>query len=597
MKFRKSIRNLPHTVNGSFFALNLRTKFLVFFIVLLVISVASSALLYQRLYAKVIFDRMNQAAMQVLETINSNIEANLELLASYSKLIMADDSIQDLLTKNTFYYNVIDANKVTKRCYLFAEANPAADSVYIVDNQARIYGYDKSREKDLINTKISETQWYQTALEANGAGVVWLDTGQIFALTRDEKYISSIRLIKEVESGKPIGLIIINVSEDYLKNSFEEVVGKYGTDIAIFDKKNKNIVKFHDSFNQELWNVIDTKSLGENYISADSDMKFMASQFTNKKYGWRIVSLMPYDENKKESSVVGRVVLTVLSVNSLLLFLGSLLLSIFITNPIKKLTRSMMLVEKGEFEEVRIKTGRDEIGRLKEVYNLMVLEIKKLISRVLEEQKIKRKAELEVLQAQIKPHFLYNTLETARSFALTGKNQQVNEVLKALGNYYRYSLSKGSEVISLKEEIEIVKNYMIIQKSRYSDVFDVEYDIEDFPDNFNILKLVLQPLVENALYHGIKPLGDKGVIRIAAHHDGNFMKLLVEDNGVGMSREMLEIINCMGPDNGRKSFGLKSTLERLRIFYGMDNLVRIESEAGIGTKIYISIPIARGQGG
>jgi two-component system sensor histidine kinase YesM len=213
-----------------------------------------------------------------------------------------------------------------------------------------------------------------------------------------------------------------------------------------------------------------------------------------------------------------------------------------------------------------------------------------LISELLEEQKIKRKAELDILQAQIKPHFLYNTLETIRSFALTGKTKEVNIVLKALGSYYRNSLSKGKEVISLREEIDIVRNYLTIQSMRYNELFDVQIDIDPATEDCNMLKLSIQPFVENAIYHGIKLSDRYGHISISTERIPGYVRIVVEDNGAGMTEETLDRITHAPSLEVSGSFGIRSTIERLNIFYGSDSIVQLSSEEGIGTKVSLLIP-------
>ena len=195
------------------------------------------------------------------------------------------------------------------------------------------------------------------------------------------------------------------------------------------------------------------------------------------------------------------------------------------------------------------------------------------------------------MQAQIKPHFLYNTFDAISSLALSGRNNEAYRALKALGSYYRTSLSRGSEVITIAEELDVVKNYLTIQQLRYGDIFTANYDIDERAKKYKILKLVLQPLVENALYHGIKLKGESGNINISAKYSEDFITLTVEDDGIGMSEEVLKKIIQGRYDDTKVSFGLKGTIERLRIFYRVNDLFSIESKEYYGTKVVISIPI------
>ena len=166
--------------------------------------------------------------------------------------------------------------------------------------------------------------------------------------------------------------------------------------------------------------------------------------------------------------------------------------------------------------------------------------------------------------------------------------------MKALGSYYRISLSRGREVITVAEEIDVVKNYMSIQQVRYGDIFTMHYDIDENSTRHKILKLILQPLVENSLYHGIKPKGEKGNIYIRCRQYDQYIELAVEDDGVGTDRETISMVLDNRYDaDAKPSFGLRGTIERLRIFYGLKDPVSIKSTLGVGTTVTIRIPIKK----
>ena len=166
--------------------------------------------------------------------------------------------------------------------------------------------------------------------------------------------------------------------------------------------------------------------------------------------------------------------------------------------------------------------------------------------------------------------------------------------MKALGSYYRISLSKGSEVITISDEIDVVRNYMAIQQVRYGDIFTLYFDIDDKATRYKILKLVLQPLVENALYHGIKPKGEKGTITLSLKFLEGIIELSVADDGVGMDQEEIsQILDTRYQGDSKTSFGLRGTIERLRLFYGINDPISIESAKNEGTKVIIRVPIER----
>lgn len=587
-----NLHRIYNVIKMSFINLKLGSKLFIFYLLVLIISIVSSAVIYQKMYAEIVASKLVTASTQVLQSIDSSIESDINVLLSYSKMILSDESVQEQLSTNSVNnIDVVKTREITKRLEILSDANPIISSIYIVENSGYYYDSDKVREKK-IRQDYKNSRLYKEVLGKKGGHTVSLNADSIFELKEGEHYISVARQIRSIDTMLPIGVIIINISADYLKNSYKNVTNKYNSDISLVDPKGETIISFNSERNHEIFKLSTDNRKDGSLVKYKGDT-YVKTKYINSKYGWSILGIMTYNQKSQESKAIGNIVIIVLAVNSLLIFGGTLFFSRLITIPIKKLIKSMKGVEKGEFVEVSISTGKDEIGKLKECYNIMILEIKKLIIKVIDEQTVKRKAELEALQAQIKPHFLYNTIETARSFALTGKNQEVNAILRSLGNYYRYSLSKGSEIITIREEIEIIKNYMNIQKSRYGEILDVEYRLDEDVLEYKILKLVLQPLVENSLYHGIKPMGTKGLIKVAVVLENEEILLTVADNGVGMDQDTIDIVLGVKGDYGKKSFGLKSTIERLKIFYGVDNIVSIKSPKGEGTKIIISIPLER----
>ena len=222
-------------------------------------------------------------------------------------------------------------------------------------------------------------------------------------------------------------------------------------------------------------------------------------------------------------------------------------------------------------------------------YNVMVNEINELFDKVVEEQEAIRKSELQLLQSQIKPHFLYNTFDAISSLALMNKNKEVYEAILALGSLYRTNLNSGNEIIEIQEEIEAVKNYIKILKIRYDDIFDANIDVDERTLKMQIPKLTLQPIVENALYHGLKPKGGHGIIDVSVKLEGPDVVIKVRDDGVGMSRETVQkIMEKSG------SFGIRGTVERLRIFYMRENIMEIKSEPGKGTTVILRVPAESG---
>ena len=223
----------------------------------------------------------------------------------------------------------------------------------------------------------------------------------------------------------------------------------------------------------------------------------------------------------------------------------------------------------------------------------MIYEIKNLIAEVRKEQKSKREAELKVLQAHIKPHFLYNTLDTINWMALKYNAEDIIETINALTKLFRIGLSRGDEIISLSEEIKHVRSYLTIQKQRYEDILDFEIRLGEELENYLVQKVIIQPIVENAIYHGIKQKGEPGIIIIKAKVVLNKLVITVFDNGVGIHKDKLDRINDILQNGSveRIGYGVFNVNERIRISRGLEYGIKIFSKQGKGTIVKIYNPI------
>ncbi len=266
-----------------------------------------------------------------------------------------------------------------------------------------------------------------------------------------------------------------------------------------------------------------------------------------------------------------------------------------IVEPVKELCEVAGSVGTGDFDVRARSDTTDELAILGQSFNDMVSRIGTLVEDVRSEQEKLRAIELQLLQEQINPHFLYNTLDTITWLSEMGENAQVIQMVNSLSDFFRTGLSSGKSMVSIREEIKHVESYLKIQQFRYQDILDFEVDVDDHIGEYRIPKLTLQPLVENALYHGIKNKRAKGRILVSGKLEDDMIILSVQDNGVGMDPATLEKIRknlSEGriEDTGESGFGLRNVQERIRLTYGDDYHVEIESLAGAGTVIKVKIP-------
>jgi two-component system, sensor histidine kinase YesM len=264
--------------------------------------------------------------------------------------------------------------------------------------------------------------------------------------------------------------------------------------------------------------------------------------------------------------------------------------------PIKKLHDFTSTVTKNDLQVLVTGDNVDEVTELGLSFNIMIGKIRGLLDSKVKEQENLKKAELRALQAQINPHFLYNTLDTIIWMAESKKNAQVIEIVSALSKFFRISLSKGRDWITIAEEIERTKSYLTIQKIRYRDILDFNIELEEAAADYTILKLILQPLVENALYHGIKNKRKGGTIHVRAKmKNENEITLEVEDNGIGFMPDKLaqlesELKDESGDIRLESGFGIGNVNKRIGLYYGRQYGLSVKSEYNTGTLVTLVIP-------
>jgi len=261
-------------------------------------------------------------------------------------------------------------------------------------------------------------------------------------------------------------------------------------------------------------------------------------------------------------------------------------------NPIEKLLRMSKRISEGDFSSRAELSTSDEFNNLAAGMNIMSEQIEILLEKSIEEQKQLQMMEHRILQAQIKPHFLYNTLDAIIWAAEADNTADVVTLVASLSTFFRISLSHGIDFIPVQDEIEHVRNYLVIQQIRYSDVLTYEIDVdEDLPDK-KILKLLLQPLVENALYHGIKNTRDRGKITVSIKKEDEKLRFTVEDSGIGMTKETLDdLIFDINHGSGEKGYGLFNVNRRLKLYYGISEGIEVKSEYKKGTVVSFALEL------
>ena len=439
-----------------------------------------------------------------------------------------------------------------------------------------------------VNTgKIFETEWLDEVMAQKGNYVIKADTRDAFRSNIGEM-VSFVRVINDINTQKPIGILAINLPSRFFEQAFEGLSGET-SHFALYDASGRLICKDNES----TFSSLNPENLLQN-TREETDKLFYKSIFTCDTLGDSHFILASRLEVRILDGLPAKL-LVALIIGAFILLAFMWLINTYIAKnviyPIQRLVDSMAEVQNGWLHRVSMNVNDDEIGLLKNSYNAMLIEINQLIEELLQKEKTLRMAELDALQEQMKPHFLYNTLDMIRYMALENRTDEVYNMLETLGNFYRRFLSKGSTDLSLGEEIEIVKSYLTLQRTRFEDIFTDEYEIEEGLSSIRVPRLILQPLVENSIYHGIRPKGEHGVIRVTVKRQEDFLFLSVYDNGIGMSAHQRELL-FSGKDS--RSFGFQGTIERIRYYYKTEDVFEIHSTEGEYCEIILKLPLSNG---
>lgn len=476
----------------------------------------------------------------------------------------------------------------------------------VADTHDEIAGIFFATEHDMyVGTKMSrisrdlftEEVWYQKAAAHPGEmQIISNVTGRNIVTDADYSIDDVFSLMKTVEdprTGERMGVLLFDVKHEIISSAIQDAnIGEQGF-VFVLDEQNhivyaptnKIVYRIRPEWLQDGSEPITAVIDGEKY-----QIRCQKSDYT----GWKVVSVSSYREIMSSVNTMLVMFAGVLVVTLLIVFIVAMKISESITKPIVKLRNLMKETEKGNLS-VRFEGNyQDEVSELGHRFNQMLKRIQELMDEVYREQEHKRKAQLKVVQEQFKPHFLYNTLDTIGWMAREHSAYDIVHLVDALTNVFRISLSKGKDYITIDEEMKYISNYLYIQKIRYGPKVQYEISVEEECRTVMLPKLILQPLVENSIYHGVKMKSGDGHLKISASLADGWVNLEVWDDGKGMeveqAKELSRLLNEPDAAGKNRSFGLFYIKERLRIRYGEQFQVLVESKEGLGTRIMIRIP-------
>ncbi|WP_418706771.1 sensor histidine kinase [Anaerotruncus massiliensis (ex Liu et al. 2021)] len=543
--------------------------------------------------------------VRLLGEINASIDSYIDNMKSMAKVVVENKDVRDVMAFYNRHHDkrlsYIEEKELERlRANAAAHMNIVANTRSDITNIAVISKYKdvvlSDVEKEVNeNSEFNVTDWYLKPMSYKDEIVVSPSHVQNLVSGEYKWVISISKSVLDPETGEVTGVMVIDLNYRSIEAICENAqLGKNGY-IYLIDR-HKNII-YHPQ-QQLLYSGIKSELVEEilkmrdTYLRDDVNNRIYTRNYSELT-GWSAVGVVNVDELIKDKSSIIDFYFRLAGISILFAMTFAVLISTTITNPIKMLENTMHEVEVGNFDVRSEIELNNEIGHLSKTFNVMISRIKDLMEKTVRDEEEKRRSEIRALQAQINPHFLYNTLDTIIWMSAGGKNDEVVEVTSALARLFRTSISKGENLVTLLNEVENIKSYLTIQKMRYEDKLSWRVDVQ--PELLGLMtpKLILQPIVENAVYHGIKMSQAGGEIAISARTAGDRLTITIADSGVGMTAEQLEQLFVPRPDTDR-GIGVINVNNRIRLCFGEEYGLHYFSAPGEGTRVEIWLPVIEG---
>ncbi|MBT2720552.1 sensor histidine kinase [Bacillus sp. ISL-46] len=578
---------------------NLKIKYKLFLLVSWIMVISFSFTFFGLTYAFHIYDeQIYSKSSQVLSTSSNSIESELKNLEELTYNILTDSQIQQYLSSisedSTEYDKFRLRTNMLDKLLSYANKEEYIQSINLVDVKGEEYVVGPRTVKLTQHQKANITKM---TIKANGSNV-WLNPEKndyIFATAREIRQFRNL-------SFDNLGTIIIYINMDKLVAHILEGSRKIDGEFLIVRDNNPIFPKETNPPLKEAATSLDSHKIESGYQIKKIDNKnYFLVHIKSTYFDWGYLNVIPFNQIFENINMVK----TFLIMIFILMFVGVTILGIRfarnITIPLENLVDGMQYVKVGDFKEARkrvLKTAisqEDEVGKLQQNFQTMIQQIDELINENYSKQLTIKETEFKALQAQINPHFLYNTLESINWLAKGNGQTQISKMVESLGFLLRNSISLKQPLITIEEELNIVKNYVIIQKYRFEERLDFHMMVDSDIYGFYIPKLTLQPIIENAIHYALEPKIDPCKISIYSVINQETIKLIVEDDGPGMESAFIEKLKRGEVETRGQGVGLSNINDRIKLSYGDKYEVSIESEPNKGTKVIIVLPFNKGE--
>jgi two-component system sensor histidine kinase YesM len=574
----------------------LQSKISISFILLLIIPFSIFSFLMSKPIEKIMEERISDSIQNSLNIKAITLESIFREMMRSVTIIALDRNVADILSFPEKYNNYERGRTIinlmdTDSLYL----NKIEKHITVMDFHDNIYTswrQYRTNEYELI----SSMDWYGRILETKGR-FAWVFHDYDYITKTEDNLLTIAALVDRY--GKAYGAAMVSIYEDDIYKIISDKNEDESSETAIINEE-AGIVSFTNSEmpKESLREQDFYKRVFENdegyFIDFVNEQKTIVNYAKVGNTDWKLIIFTPYDSIFKQINDIRKNTAIFIALMLLIFTAITVLISFTITGPIKMLRNNMRKVKEDDLGQMMPVQGSDEVKDLIVEYNKMTRRIKTLFENVKEEQKQKQELRFKALQAQINPHFILNTLNNIKFVAIMSRANEAAKMITALGSIMEDCIGKGEDIINLGQEIKYIENYVYLQKIRYNDKFSVFYDIDEEVLNCRVFKFILQPIVENSIYHGIQNIEGTGRIDISAHKEGDNLVIKVKDNGAGIQPERLKAIReylYKGTEPEKKGrVGIKNIHDRIVLSYGEEYGLKIDSIEGKETEVTVVIP-------
>ena len=573
---------------------SIRTKLIIGFLTILLPLVLILSIVFYSYSAEIVLKQSLEQTREIVEQFSISLDNYMGLMRNKMEILADSPTIQEELNthqdkediKNDSFYS---RNKRIRRIMLQIYSS-------VTMNDVEIYGINETNHYLSLWSKKYEIPdkdiLFENANLSKGRSVLVNNIN-------DADTIQMIKMVKDLQTYKPIGYIRFGLKRNYIEKMAKNI--NFGSDgsVVIFDENlNKISGIAHDSALSKL--LKEKPSIG-NFSYSEGKNEYTAVHIHSDSTGWTTVGVIPLRYINKDLAGIQYLTVIIIVLTIIIGVTVSVIIAQSLILPLENTVNALEKFSRGDFA-VRLKENRcDEIGKLNRIFNKAIKEINELMQKVTQSEILNKEMEFKTLQSQMNPHFLYNTLDTINWLAFKEKQTEICNLVAAISSLIRASISNKKSIITIEQELDYVKNYIYIQHIRYKDRFDTIYDIDESLLKQAVPKLIIQPIVENAIIHGIENSKNKNLLYISVKRENECIIIIVKDTGIGMTDEKVsellkEPLNAEGDEQkAHTNLGLYAVHKRIQLMYGDLYGLTVQSQAGEGTTVTLHIPFTKKQ--